>query len=443
MHTNSLRRTALTLALSLALTIPTPCGAVLDAPEADAQTEQEILFVPDDETEQPEAPASDNLTDSEAAGLGGIAEGGNLYNPAGTAESESSTDPENTAPTDDIPFADSPEASGGTEGPDEADSSAEPDAPDVILPSDPLPEPGEPDSPIFDGGADPDQEQPSDDESESGEDSNNSEIPFEPEELPEAQSDELPVIEVTVPKNGHIIINPYGLAVDGEGEDSAEQIVSRPQQITNYSEVPVTVWASAKGTIADESSAVYVTEPPEEAGPDKEIFLYAEFQPDESSWQESYTESENQILITEHPTDPQPVLELSEDGEPDSEGFFRLFGELTTYPEDPWCEEDALEVVLTFTFLPAGADPEAAAEPDGEQSIDLYLEPVFEPEDESGNESVSEPENEPGFEPIFAPADEPQDILQDERLFGPVQESTPEFSPVPQPDSIREPDEAA
>lgn len=274
-------------------------------------------------------------------------------------------------------------------------------------------------------------------------------------------------IRVTVPQSGHIFVNPYGMKVTLEGQESTDEIVSTSQVITNNSSVPVIVQASAVGSIVNGSSAAFVSSPPLEDSGEKEIFLYAEFQtqpsdPENENWQGSYTGADNQILIDEHPSEPQPVLELGESGTETACGVFRLFGETTYEPEDPWVGEEVFEVVLTFTFQameselsllpeeiaptdagvqmvpdgPAGSGdpslPNVSVAPDGSEEpndpneadgTDSPAEPE-EPEepngsdDSSDSDSVSVPEyEEPGEVPSEA-SEEPRDTLpEDAGLF--------------------------
>lgn len=145
----------------------------------------------------------------------------------------------------------------------------------------------------------------------------------------------------------------YGLPVIVDEMNSTEQIINQPQVITNYGETPVTVWASAQGCVTNQSGIVYVTEPPQEDSSEKEVFLYAEFQlGDQDRWNDRYENADNQILITDRNSDFQAVLELDAGVPAPTSGKFRLFGSTTKFPDEAWCTDDEIKVVIAFTFTP-------------------------------------------------------------------------------------------
>lgn len=185
----------------------------------------------------------------------------------------------------------------------------------------------------------------------------------QPEETPDAVQMPMPIeaedevpIQVTVPQMGRIVINPYNLPVELDGEISTEQIAGETLSIVNESSVPVRIQASAVGYVSERSDMVYVNELPEQASEQKELFLYAEFQQEDGLWQGSYSGSDNQILVSTEASVFKDVLQL-EAGP--SEGVFRLFGAATVFPETEWGAEDEVSVTLTFTFLPLTEPDEA------------------------------------------------------------------------------------
>ena len=266
---------------------------------------------------------------------------------------------------------------------------------------------------------------------------------FPDNELPD---DDLSVINVTVPKTGWVIINPYGLPVDTGSGTSREQIVGEPMVITNQGEAPVTVWVSAVGRIADLSGMVLVTEPPRVDAQEKEIFLYAEFKDGESPWSGSYHSAENQLLITDQASEPKDVLML-DGGEA---GWFQLFGATAVDTGEDWSEDDVIRVTITFTFtseetlntelemdpapLPEDelpkAEPEAAEEPaiDQEPELTEGPEPEAAPEategPDSGLDAMEEPEAEPTLEFTDGPTPDPDPETVDEPMLEPVPEGT-------------------
>lgn len=222
-------------------------------------------------------------------------------------------------------------------------------------------------------------------------------------------------IHVTVPARGNMIINPYSLPIEIGDRTTTEQIAGEILTIYNDSEVPVSISANARGRIYELSNAVYVSTPPAAGTLEKQIFLYAEFQNEESQWTGSYISANNQILISTQASGPREVLQL----DAYSEGVFRLFGSTAAYPDEPWDRNDKIVVQLAFTFSAAESSvtaisdeeqsaPEDASAPEEpievpEASAEMPEEPVEMPEApaETSEEPVGMPE-----EPSEAPAEE-------------------------------------
>lgn len=270
---------------------------------------------------------------------------------------------------------------------DPAPPAEDPEAPDV--PENPeLPEnPDVPESPVQPENPEtaeiPDEtgpaeelEQPSQDE----------QVPVEAAEAP--LPDEFPIINVSVPGNSRAIVNPYRLEVKLEGETHTEQIVGETCAMTNLSECPVAVSVSAAGTVYGQEDMRFVARPPAEETYWKELFLYVEFLNEQAggAWSRQYTGAVNQILVAAEPYERLNVLELS----PGEMGFYRMFGAVTTYPENPWSKEDGFLVTLTFTFTPLRAESEGFPElleawdvPELPESWETPAGPEF-PEDPAG-----------------------------------------------------------
>ena len=200
-----------------------------------------------------------------------------------------------------------------------------------------------------------DEAPPEEDDPEIPEEDGEAEEAEEPEDEPAPQEDEAPVIHVEVPDTGRIVVNPYGLEVNMDGMISTDQIVSAPMPIVSYSSVPVAVVASVTGHTSPGSDAVFV--PSQPRGSAKELFLFAEFQPalDEygsAFWSGQYTGAPNQLVVTAGGSPAMQVLELAAGDVVPSYGAFHLFGTASGSPERMWSAEDAIQVTLTFTFVP-------------------------------------------------------------------------------------------
>lgn len=215
--------------------------------------------------------------------------------------------------------------------------------------------------------------------------------------LPDENGEELPalledpeMVRVIVPDSGHVIINPYQLEVDIDGETSTEQIAGGTYSMVNLGDTPVTVSASAAGTVFGTGDMVFVDTPPAEKSLWKELFLYVEFQ-DEFygiGWSGQYTGAPNQLLIGEGPCEPRDVLTLEAGGT----GLYRMFGSVTKFPEIPWSVGDDFQVVLTFTFTPIVTDPIDLKEESPEESAPEDPETPEDPEVPETPEAPEVPE---------------------------------------------------
>ena len=158
-----------------------------------------------------------------------------------------------------------------------------------------------------------------------------------------------PVISVSVPDSGWVVVNPYGLEVDWEGVTSREQIVSPEMVLENRSTVPIQVNAQAVGSVPGGSGAVFASAPPSPDEEDKEVFLFLEFQRSRDAWSGVFSDDDNQLLVTEAGESKSNLLAL----EAGSEGYFTLSGAAAEAPVVPWTAEDIIKVAVAFTFTPA------------------------------------------------------------------------------------------
>ena len=125
-------------------------------------------------------------------------------------------------------------------------------------------------------------------------------VPAQPAPPVEAPRAEPPLINVVVPDAGTVIVNPYRLPVMVDGQETREQIAGGVLLLENHSNVAVDVSVSAAGSA--QGGVVLTTRPPAEDAPEKEVFLYAEFQATESygqtvSWQEFFSDTPNQLQV--------------------------------------------------------------------------------------------------------------------------------------------------
>ena len=231
------------------------------------------------------------------------------------------------------------------------------------------------------------------------------------------------LINVLVPSSGELVINPYGLEVDIDGGVATDQIVHSCQTLINLSDFPVIVDVSVTGTIPAESGAGFVSAPPAQDAPGKDVFLYAEFQQDPSVWVGEYWGLPYQVLAD---ASGENVLTLDAGGE----GYFRMFGAMSVYPEEPWSDTDIFGAVLSFTFTPVYPDPEPAEEPEA---------PEEEVPEDPENPDISE--EVPPETPL--PPDAPEEDLPEEVTPPDVTEEEPPAEPdTPEEPGPETPDEA-
>ena len=260
----------------------------------------------------------------------------------------------------------------------------------------------------------------------------------EPEPEDEPLEDPVPLedlIDVLVPSSGELVINPYGLEVDMDGGVSTDQIVHSCQTLINLSDFPVIVDVSVTGTIPAESGAWFVSAPPAQDAPGKDVFLYAEFQPDPSVWVGEYWGLPYQVLAD---ASGENVLTLEAGGE----GYFRMFGAMSVYPEEPWSDTDTFGAVLSFTFTPVYPDPEPVEEPEApEEEIPEEPENPDISEEEPPEDSADEVPPEDALPPDAPEENPPEEItppdITEEDPAPPEEE--PEAPDTPEPDTPKEP----
>ena len=238
---------------------------------------------------------------------------------------------------------DSPETPAEPENPGESLPPAEPETPETPeVPENPEPsEPEIPETPEI-------PENPENPETPS--------VPALPPEIPIAE-EEPPVIEVLVPSSGQVIINPYCLPVELDGQTATDQIVSAPLILENRSTIPVSVSASVTGTVPPGSGVSFAAAPPMPDSPVKEIFLYAEFHavPEpafQPSWSGLYSDSTNQLMVGVQSAAKADVMRLEAGGTACSWGVLRLFGSAAVSPMVPWQAGDDIQATFVFSFTP-------------------------------------------------------------------------------------------
>ena len=320
-----------------------------------------------------------------------------------------------------------PEPGEAVEAPDVHPEAPTPEEPEDTQP--PADEPGPdddiPDTPHPPEDVPPDEPQPPEDAAgpEDIQDPGPEDEPLE-DPVPDAVPPE-DLIDVLVPSSGQIVLNPYSLEVDTDEGVTTDQIVHSCQPLINLSDFPVIVDVSVTGTIPAESGAGFVSAPPAQDAPGKDVFLYAEFQPDPSVWVGEYWGLPYQVLAD---ASGENVLTLNAGGE----GYFRIFGAMSVYPEEPWSDTDTFGAVLSFTFTPVYPDLEPVEEP-GAPEEEIPEDPenpdISEEELPEDSENPDVPEEVPPEETL--PPDPPEEIPPEETLPPDPPEEVPPEEPLP------------
>lgn len=166
------------------------------------------------------------------------------------------------------------------------------------------------------------------------------------------------MIQVVVPTESKVYVNPQSLPVKIDGKIVESQIISEPACIENQSEVPLAIATSVTGTIKSGSNmALSSTSTQEAATTSKRAFIYFEMKASDSSdvtqveWDDAYDEN-NHILVRTTSKTQKDFLILGAKGTQGSFGAFRLAGDCVANPSIPWTGEDGVNVDVAFTFTP-------------------------------------------------------------------------------------------
>ena len=188
----------------------------------------------------------------------------------------------------------------------------------------------------------------------------------EPEEPTEAFAmlEAYPVISVEIPRAATLVVNPYRLDVEINGDIYTDTILSEPRMIQSRSNMDLTVKASAVGWQSGQSEARIVDSPSDMEG--KSMFVYYEFAnaSDASGdvrWSGVYSGASNQIVTqgvasgSANMPEKTEVLTIpaAEDENTPSYAAFRAFGAASVPEAGVWTAEDNVEIRLAFSFIPA------------------------------------------------------------------------------------------
>lgn len=168
----------------------------------------------------------------------------------------------------------------------------------------------------------------------------------------------LPEILVTVPNSGQIFLNPYQIPIEIDGTMSSQQIVFAPVAMENKSEVPLAVTMTVVGNVNPESTLRLLSYSTREVDTNRKYaFLYCELHAASSMdavvWDSKYNEDTHAPVLDGREVTRRNVITLSQADQQDHFGVFRLTGDCTPNPIDPWSEDiDTIDVKIAFSFKP-------------------------------------------------------------------------------------------
>lgn len=168
----------------------------------------------------------------------------------------------------------------------------------------------------------------------------------------------LPTIKITVPTTFNIVLNPYQIAYEVDGETYKTQIVTVPQLITNESDVAVAV--NIKEFTATPGGETKVLPKAVGKATDKSVYLYLEVV-NAASNDLTAVKFSGAGLVPATEGDGvsrDAVVTLAAGAEAPTYAAFKMGGDMVVNPVDtdgtpaPWASADKVDVSFKFTFTP-------------------------------------------------------------------------------------------
>lgn len=163
-------------------------------------------------------------------------------------------------------------------------------------------------------------------------------------------------IQVSVPAESKLYINPLSLPVEIDGTVENKQIVCETSHIENRSVVPVVVDVTVSGAVKEGSDmTLYSTSTQGSTAIAKRAFFYFEMQavddPAHVEWSGGYDSTEH-IPVRLYARTKREIVTLDAAGGTTCYGAFHLDGDCIPTPKNPWTEADGVDVTVVFTFRP-------------------------------------------------------------------------------------------
>lgn len=163
-------------------------------------------------------------------------------------------------------------------------------------------------------------------------------------------------IQVSVPAESKLYINPLSLPVEIDGTVENKQIVCETSHIENRSVVPVVVDVTVSGAVKEGSDmTLYSASTQGSTAIAKRAFFYFEMQavddPAHVEWSGGYDSTEH-IPVRLYARTKREIVTLDAAGGTTCYGAFHLDGDCIPTPKNPWTEADGVDVTVVFTFRP-------------------------------------------------------------------------------------------
>ncbi len=163
-------------------------------------------------------------------------------------------------------------------------------------------------------------------------------------------------IQVSVPAESKLYINPLSLPVEIDGTVENKQIVCETSHLENQSVVPVIVDVTVSGAVKEGSDmTLYSVSTQGSASTAKRAFFYFEMQavddPAHVEWSGGYDSTEH-IPVRIYARTKREIVTLDAAGGAACYGAFHLDGDCIPTPKNAWTEADGVDVTVVFTFRP-------------------------------------------------------------------------------------------
>lgn len=161
----------------------------------------------------------------------------------------------------------------------------------------------------------------------------------------------VPVINITVPSDGAVGVNPYQLKHNvGDLTNATDSLISPEYTIKNESNVAIRVDVAVTGTPAGET--VFSAAALKGTELTKSVFMYFDIKEKAGAYTDFNLKSTSQVVVGTKTIAKKGVITLGEGATTATEANYKFFGGVATNPTSAWTAADKVDVKLVFTFAP-------------------------------------------------------------------------------------------